>query len=149
MRVEALIGGNCSRAVRIGGELLEMPPIPITGKNAIVDQYRPVRINQMFGLTNRVHWADLVGRYAGNTASWAVLTQNLFHPVAGIGGMILVADEKKILLARKHVDDMGNDRFAVYLDQRFWHRISRPPEAFTEARRASSSTRGIEQVPAY
>ncbi len=48
--------------------------------------------------------------------------------------MVLAADEDEVVVAREHVDDMGDDRLALDRDQRLGDGIAGAAETLAEAR---------------
>ncbi len=48
--------------------------------------------------------------------------------------MLLIADEDEIFLVRKQTDDMGDDGFAIHLDQGFGYIITGAAKTFAKAR---------------
>lgn len=59
-------------------------------------------------------------------------SQDLGHAIARLVEMVLVADEKKVGLTRKHFDDMSDDGLSLDGNERLGDRVAGTPEAFAE-----------------
>ena len=139
MWVKSFVGGYCSNASSFTNKLLEIIPIPIAGKVAIINNNRSVVIDKIFDLQDGMNRSQLMRRNTHHTAARAILIQDFCHPIIRIIQMILITDKNKILLTWKHIDHMSNDRLSVNFDQGFRLGITCAAEALAEPRHRNNN----------
>jgi hypothetical protein len=134
MGMKPLIRRNGAITLACSDIPLEVMPIPVTSKVAVIHHDWTLRVDHMLDLANGMDRAELMRWNSYYATCGAVLPKYLLHPVFRILQMISVADEQKIRFSWKHVDDMGDDRLAVDLDQWFGNGISGTAEPLSETR---------------
>jgi hypothetical protein len=110
-----------------------MMPVPIASKVAVVDEDRLGRIDNVFDLAYGVYGAEFMRRDANDLTAGAKVLKDGSHGIVGIVQMVLIANKDKIILAGKHVNDMGNDWLAFNFNEWLRHSVTCTSEALSKS----------------